>query len=216
MRAAMFMSRVLLGVCIWMCLGAVALAAPDDRALARSHFRQGEAYQAAGAYDQALAEYQTAYRLTPLPALLFNMGQASRLLGNKEAALDFYRRYLDAAPTGPGSDEARDHVAQLVVELREDKLRLPMPEVTTPAPAPPEPTPPVVAPTPAPIISTPDVAPAVVLAAPPRPTPIYRRWWLWTAVGGVAVAVALGVGLGVGLDHVHYPSAATSDGSVHF
>ena len=36
--------------------------------------------------------------------------------------------------------------------------------------------------------------------APPveKKTPIYERWWLWTAVGGV-VAVGLGVGLGIGL-----------------
>jgi hypothetical protein len=35
--------------------------------------------------------------------------------------------------------------------------------------------------------------------APVAPTPLYRRWWLWTAVGAAAVAIGLGVGLGVGL-----------------
>lgn len=30
------------------------------------------------------------------------------------------------------------------------------------------------------------------------PTPLYKKWWLWTAVGG-AIAVGVGVGLGVGL-----------------
>jgi hypothetical protein len=36
-------------------------------------------------------------------------------------------------------------------------------------------------------------------ASPPR-RPLYKRWWLWTAVGGgVVLTVALGVGLGVGL-----------------
>ena len=60
-----------------------------------------------------------------------------------------------------------------------------------PAPAP------EIAPTPAPVIV---VAPAaeIVAAPPPKPTPVYRKWWLWTAVGAVVV-VGLGVGLGVGL-----------------
>jgi hypothetical protein len=31
--------------------------------------------------------------------------------------------------------------------------------------------------------------------------PLYKRWWLWTAIGGgVVIAVALGVGLGLGLN----------------
>jgi hypothetical protein len=28
---------------------------------------------------------------------------------------------------------------------------------------------------------------------------VYKKWWLWTIVGGAVVAVGLGVGLGVGL-----------------
>jgi hypothetical protein len=46
-------------------------------------------------------------------------------------------------------------------------------------------------------------APVVELTQPPPKTPIYKRWWLWTAVGvGVAaVGVGLGVGLGLGLSH---------------
>lgn len=36
------------------------------------------------------------------------------------------------------------------------------------------------------------------LAKPPPLTPIYKRWWLWTAVG-VAAAAIVAIGLGVGL-----------------
>ncbi len=36
-------------------------------------------------------------------------------------------------------------------------------------------------------------------APPPPPTPWYRRWWVWTLIGGAVVATGLGVGLGVGL-----------------
>ena len=34
---------------------------------------------------------------------------------------------------------------------------------------------------------------------PPPSTPIWRRWWFWTAIGAVVVGTGLGVGLGVGL-----------------
>jgi len=37
----------------------------------------------------------------------------------------------------------------------------------------------------------------VSATAPPKKTPVYKKWWLWTIVG--AVAVGAGVGLGVGL-----------------
>jgi tetratricopeptide (TPR) repeat protein len=48
----------------------------------------------------------------------------------------------------------------------------------------------------------PDAAELAAAAARPEApaAPLYKRWWLWTVVGGVAVVgVALGVGLGVGL-----------------
>jgi tetratricopeptide (TPR) repeat protein len=43
-------------------------------------------------------------------------------------------------------------------------------------------------------------APISVAARETRPrTPIYRRWWLWTTLVGVAAVVAIGVGVGVGV-----------------
>jgi hypothetical protein len=41
-------------------------------------------------------------------------------------------------------------------------------------------------------------APAAAPVPPPA-TPLWRRWWFWTAVGAVVVGTGLGVGLGVGL-----------------
>jgi tetratricopeptide (TPR) repeat protein len=46
--------------------------------------------------------------------------------------------------------------------------------------------------------------------APPRAPvkqPLYKKWWLWTAVAGGVAAIAIGVGLGVGL------SSSPSSGS---
>ena len=44
------------------------------------------------------------------------------------------------------------------------------------------------------------LVPEVPSATSRRRAPLYRRWWLWTALGAaVAVAVAVGVGVGVGV-----------------
>jgi hypothetical protein len=32
-----------------------------------------------------------------------------------------------------------------------------------------------------------------------KPTPIYKKWWLWTTLGAVTATLAMGIGLGVGL-----------------
>src|SRR5439155_26145528 len=77
------------------------------------HFSQGRAFQDAGAYDDAIREYQAAYQLTPLPLLLFNIAQSYRLKGDKRAAIEWYDKYLAADPEGPAGDEARDQVANL-------------------------------------------------------------------------------------------------------
>ena len=65
-------------------VAATALAAPRDdaRALreAKAHFRKGAIHYHAREYEQAIAEYQAAYQLSPLPDLLFNLAQAYRLI----------------------------------------------------------------------------------------------------------------------------------------
>jgi hypothetical protein len=39
------------------------------------------------------------------------------------------------------------------------------------------------------------------VAGSPRPTPLYRRWWLWTAVGAVTVGTAVGLAVGLSAPH---------------
>jgi hypothetical protein len=46
----------------------------------------------------------------------------------------------------------------------------------------------------------PSAAPVVAsTTAPADKVPVYKKWWLWTAVGVVVIGVSLGVGLGLGL-----------------
>jgi iron complex outermembrane receptor protein len=165
----------------------------ETRKQARAHYQAGTIFFDAGAFDQAIAEYERGYRLEPIPEFLFNLGQASRLKGDLDAAARFYQRYLDDKPKGAVADEARRHLQEIAAAH------------PTAAPAPPEPAPPpaptaTTAPSPQPI-AQPPIASHLAATPPERsrssPTPVYKRWWLWSAVAAAAAAVAIGVGVGV-------------------
>jgi tetratricopeptide (TPR) repeat protein len=143
-------------LCLSLSLPPARAAPPSDAAItqARAHYRAGEAAFAAGDYPRAAEEYQAAYALAPLPALLFNLGSAYRRqahvthgVDDARAALRYYRAYLEADPTGAGSADARRFVAGLERELAA--------QPTAPTTPPAEPSqaapPPVAVPAPAPL-----------------------------------------------------------------
>lgn len=62
--------------------------------LAKRYVAEGLAAQRAGQFQEAIGLYNRAYNLAPHSKILFNLGQAYRLGGNKRIALDYYRKYL--------------------------------------------------------------------------------------------------------------------------
>ena len=177
----------------------VALVAPaparaDDAAVdepvaqAREHYAKGTKAFELGLYDEAIAEYMAAYKSKDDPALLFNLGQANRLAGHLAEATHFYRLYLRKSPEAPNRAEIEARIGELVRLSALQNRSLP---TLTLAAAP--------------------VAPPVSAHKP-----LYRRWWLWTAVGAtVAVGVGLGVGLGLGLS-LGPPSVKVTSGTYPF
>ena len=99
---------------------AVPAAADSSTEKARGHFKQGKAFQDAGAYERAAEEYKLAYEADARPEMLFNIAQAYRLAKRKEQAVDYFRQYLDKQPNGAGADEARRHVVTLTKEIDEE------------------------------------------------------------------------------------------------
>jgi tetratricopeptide (TPR) repeat protein len=80
---------------------------------ARQHFVQGDAYLQAGNYQGALDEFLECYRLFPNERLQFNIGQVYRLMGNKEKAVEHYRKFLEAGPDLKEAEEARYYLEAL-------------------------------------------------------------------------------------------------------
>jgi tetratricopeptide (TPR) repeat protein len=187
------------------CALVVALAAPatlearekkpSRRAMkeARAHFQKGETLHEQGKFDQAIREYQKAYELARLPALLYNIGQVYRLKGDRVAAVTFYNRYLEAAPDGRGAPRARQFLEDLNRELEAEaeKLRRAGDDEVEGA---------VQGGAPIPVIIQP--APPPVVLAPPPVTLIEDRGGTLRTVGlvtGGAGVVVLGAGVFFGL-----------------
>ena len=173
-----------------------ATAATDATRLreARAHYEQAVANYNLDEYAPALAEFREAYRLKPDPSFLFNIAQCHRKLGETNAALDFFRKYLRSLPDAPNRAEVERMVADL--RARQAKAHVAAPDVPPPAPAasvPVAPLPSVAAPADA--TPPPHVEALVTTTAPApaaAPTPIYRRWWFWSALGVVAAGALIG------------------------
>jgi tetratricopeptide (TPR) repeat protein len=189
--------RILAFTVTLLTLGAgTASAASDATRLreARAHYEQAVANYNLDEYAPALAEFREAYRLKPDPSFLFNIAQCHRKLGETDAALDFFRKYLRSLPDAPN----RAEVERMVADLRARRAKAPVAAPDPPPPAPAAPVP--VAPLPS-VAPPADAAPAphveglvtTTSAAPPAaPTPIYRRWWFWSALGVVAAGALIG------------------------
>lgn len=168
--------RLLLVVGVSLCAGGLAgpggpraAHADNDATLrvAKKAFERGEKLFALGKFDEALAQYQRAYDAKPLPGLLFNIGQCHRNLGDYEAAIFSFKKYLKAAPEADNREQVEEYIDDLEAEQEKanaqrfgltdrDRRR--------------------------------DEAPP-----PPAARPIYTRWWFWTGV--VVVGAAGGAGI---------------------
>src|SRR5688500_17313740 len=83
-------------------------------ALARAEFERGEKLYAARRFEAAAGAYLTAYDLSGMPELVFNVAQAYRLAGEPELAAQLYWDVIELMPDHELSDAARDQVARLV------------------------------------------------------------------------------------------------------
>ena len=162
----------------WLVLVAIALAVPslacaDEKQNARDAYRRATLHYELGEFRKALEAFKDAYRSVPDPALLFDLAQCHRQLGDAAQAAREYRLYLLKFPGAPRRDELRALIERLERAAAEadaataDGSQPPRPTPPPPKPTPPLPTPPV----------------PVERHATPRPPT-----WLVFTTGGVGVA----------------------------
>ena len=140
---------------------------------ARSLFEAGRLAAADGRYEEALKNFRRSHELSGRAALLYNVGNMAERLRRSEEALEAYERYLEAEPGAPN----RKEVERRIEILRQDvAARAVVAEDAAAADA-------------ADVTSGPSTR--------EHDEPLYKKWWLWTAVGavvagGVITAVVLG------------------------
>ncbi len=148
---------------VWMAL--VLAAAPTEQF--KELTRRSLAEYDAGAYAKALADFQAAYALDPRPALLFDLGQCQRALGNHRKAALAYERFLHEVPNARNKAQAEALYAQMAeLALRDEQT----PEArAAPSPALPP-------------------APSAAVTAPAGRRHIRAGAW-WLGGSGIGVAV---------------------------
>jgi tetratricopeptide (TPR) repeat protein len=203
--------RSCIGLLVLLALPLPALADAEGDKLAHAYLLTARDAFQKGHIEEALNQFAEAYRVSGRPAFHYNIGICLERLGRTEEAIAAFQRYLAEQPHPSDARSVRERIEALRAKLRAQRPPAPAASPPTPA-APSSPAVPSTLPTPATpaapaVAARPSPAPAAALAAEPelvtvRPathTPIYKKWWLWTAVGAAAVAVAVGVGVGAAL-----------------
>lgn len=189
-------------MCLTLLLAGWASAAPSADTQARAAAIEAKKAFDLGEYPRAIEHYEAAYKLKPVPGLLFNLGQSHRRAGNLETASSYFRRYLETNPPEAQAKATEEVLAQVeaqAVALRaaqneqerkelerkqleeqrrhdvEEQQRQLELEKTRLA-----------------VVNAQErqlslEAALKQEAPPPPPPPVYQRWWFWTAIGAVVV-----------------------------
>jgi tetratricopeptide (TPR) repeat protein len=187
-----------LGVALGAAIVCASAARGEDADKAREHYSVGLRAFDLGKYDEAISEFEEAYRCKDAPGLLYNIAQAYRLSNRPEEALRYYRTYLERKPDAPNRAEAESKIERLAAILEERKARSPALVETPPSrastlaamPRPPA----LVVPAAAPGLRA-APAEAVAARAPARFWTARRAGWVATSVGAAALAFAVYFGL---------------------
>ena len=112
----------------------VALAQPDPAVeLARSLYEKGQRQYDLGHFADARQLFESAYETRAAPALLFNIAQCHRKLGDLRKAASLYASFLRADPENRSAPIAQDLLQQVEEALRRESSARPAPPAALPA-----------------------------------------------------------------------------------
>ncbi len=95
----------------------------QDRKAAEKFFNEATKHYNAGEYAQAIPGYISAYQLVPNSAILFTIGQAYRLSGERDKAITYYEKYVEFEPKGQAVEESKQHIAELQAAIAAEKAQ---------------------------------------------------------------------------------------------
>ena len=145
----------------------------------RDHYANANELYKAGKLTAAVTEYEAAYAEIQLPVFLYNLGRIHHRLGNLNKAAGYYRKFLSATADEDPAQQAR--AKEYLSQIQQSEGAVAAVTPTTPA------------------------APTAVVSAAEGPRliprgeqqPIYKKWWFWTIIGGVAAGATIGLAVGL-------------------
>jgi tetratricopeptide (TPR) repeat protein len=133
-RAALVSARVALAVAAAIVATTPASAAAQSGSeAARVAFQEGKRAYNLGRWEEALAGFEKAYKLSGDTVLLFNVAQAHRLAGHLEEALVSYRAFLREQPSSPNRGLAESWIAVVEAKRKAHQADPTAPSVRPPA-----------------------------------------------------------------------------------
>jgi tetratricopeptide (TPR) repeat protein len=111
-----FPARLLLVLLVTLFAARVAYAEDPSTKSAKRHFDRGQKLFNLGKFDEALDEYQQAYEAKEIPAILFNIGQCYRNLGDFDAAVFSFKKYLKLEPDADNREQVEEYIEELETE----------------------------------------------------------------------------------------------------
>lgn len=163
---------------------------PDGRGVdaasdaARQLFVAGKTHFVAGQFRAAQARFVEAYRLQPLPDILFMIGQCHRNLGRHRRAIQAFEGYLRDQPAALDRVQVERLIQTLEQREREQAAHRTAALLVQQQPACPK------------------------ASSTAREPPLYRRWWFWTLIAGAAAALGGGIAIGHSLAGPERPSGS--------
>lgn len=125
MRGAVLIAVLVAGA------GWPSAARADDRARAAEHFALAQSAEKRKDWRAAIAEYEEAYRLSPHPSVLYNIGLDYEHLAAWRQAARYFLRYLDDAPDAADRDAVlarvrrlREKISSVTIEVQPEGARI--------------------------------------------------------------------------------------------
>ena len=125
-----------LTLCFLFALASPVAARGSDGRLAKKHFERGEVFYRQGEFRKALKEYKTALNYKRHTALIFNIAQCHRLLGEHKKAIFFYKLFLSESDQAVNRKEVliriKEMERQILQRLRQKQLLGKLSVITVP------------------------------------------------------------------------------------
>jgi tetratricopeptide (TPR) repeat protein len=112
-------ARLVLAVAAALALaGPAPASAQSGSEAAKAAFQEGKRAYNLGRWEEALAGFEKAYKLSGDTVLLFNVAQAHRMAGHLEEALVSYRAFLREQPRSPNRGLCESWIAAIEAKLK--------------------------------------------------------------------------------------------------